>query len=128
MVSSNHATHILVVEDDRDVRETVVEVLEDEGYSVSAAADGSLALAYLASEQRRPDLILLDLMMPNMNGYQFREHQLKNPTFAAIPIAVFTADGHANDKVGPLNAAAFVRKPLKIDALLEVVTRVLREH
>src|SRR5690242_5374004 len=74
--------HILVVEDDADVREALVDVLEAEGFSVAMAEDGAQALDYLGGAAPRPALILLDLMMPNMNGLQFREEQLKEPAYA----------------------------------------------
>jgi CheY-like chemotaxis protein len=64
-------------------------------------------------------------MMPNMDGFQFREEQLKRPNIAGIPIAVFSADSHAKEKAARLMAAAVVQKPLKIGALVELVNSVL---
>src|SRR5690606_13804277 len=98
--------HILVVEDDQDIRESVVEILEDEGHRVSAAADGREALERLQRAQPRPDLILLDLMMPVMNGFQFREEQLKRPELAGIPVVVDTPDVPAGATTAHLRAAA----------------------
>lgn len=118
--------HILVVEDDHDIRETVSEVLQDAGYSVAEAEDGLRALEYLDGSRAAPDMILLDLMMPNMNGFQFREAQLKDPRLAAIPVAVLTADGNVGDKAASLGADGFARKPLTIAALLDLVSRVMR--
>jgi len=114
-----------VVEDDRDIRESITEVLEDEGYRVTSAQDGECALEYLKSPKPHPHLILLDLMMPRMNGFQFREEQLKDPKTASIPVAVFTADGNAQFKADKLNAAGYVRKPLDINTLLDLISRVL---
>lgn len=116
---------ILIVEDDRDIRESLAEVLEDEGYSVASAADGLRALEYLSAEAEKPDLILLDLMMPNMNGFQFREEQLKSAEHARIPVAVLSADSDPNERAGDLNVAGYVKKPLKINALLELVRGIL---
>src|SRR6187549_1262395 len=96
---------ILVVEDDTDIRESLVEVLEDEGFGVRAAADGRQALDVLRAERPLPDLILLDLMMPVMNGFQFREQQLSDAAFAGIPVVVVTADANARAKAESLNAA-----------------------
>jgi len=117
---------ILVVDDDRDLRESVMEALEDEGYSVAAAPDGMRALAYLRGPSPKPDLILLDLAMPNMNGDKFREEQLKSAELAAIPVAIVTAESNASDKASSLQASGFIRKPLKIGALLELVGRILK--
>ena len=117
--------HILVVEDDRDLRESVVEALEEKGYSTAAAPDGLRALAYLDGAGRKPALILLDLMMPNLNGWQFREAQLARAEYAAIPVVVVTADDLLKSKVASLTPSGFLRKPFKIDALLEVIAGVL---
>lgn len=117
--------HILVVEDDRDIREAVVEVLEEEGYGVSAAGDGAQALRVLDEAERQPDLILLDLMMPNMNGFEFRQHQLANARHAAIPVAVLTADGQAVRKAEELHVNGLVQKPVKIQPLLDEVERLV---
>jgi DNA-binding response OmpR family regulator len=119
--------HVLVVEDDRDIRESVVEVLQDAGYTVSAAADGRQALDLLAAASPRPDLILLDLMMPVMNGFQFRQEQLKCEELAAIPVLVVTADANARIKAESLNVAGFVQKPLKIQPLLDRIDKLLSE-
>ncbi len=117
--------HILVVEDDRDIREAVVEVLEEEGYGVSAAGDGAQALRVLDESERQPDLILLDLMMPNMNGFEFRQHQLADARHATIPVAVLTADGQAVRKAEELHVNGLVQKPVKIEPLLDTVERLL---
>ena len=128
MSSAGKHPRILVVEDDHDIRESVVEVLEEEGYGVDAASDGREALRVLAEGSEKPDLILLDLMMPNMNGFEFREQQLKNAEDAAIPVAVLTADGQAVAKAAELRANGLVRKPVKIQPLLDMVARLIAEH
>jgi CheY-like chemotaxis protein len=125
MSARANASHVLIVEDDRDIRESVAEILVDEGYSVSAAADGREALDLLRGAGRRPDIILLDLMMPVMNGFQFREEQLKEPALAAIPVLIVTADANARSKAETLNAAGFVQKPLKIQPLLDLLETLL---
>src|SRR5262245_22499124 len=81
---------ILIVDDDSDLRETIREVLDDEGYETAAAGNGAEALAWLR-EAPLPALILLDLMMPLMDGWRFREEQLKDDRIAAIPVIVMTA-------------------------------------
>jgi len=118
--------HLLVVEDDRDIRESVIEVLEDEGYVVSSASDGQQALALLRGGATRPHLILLDLMMPVMNGFQFREEQRRDAALADIPVVVITADVNARAKAESLGAAGFIQKPVKIQPLLDVIEQHLR--
>jgi CheY-like chemotaxis protein len=122
----SEAKHVFVVEDDRDIRESVVEVLEDEGYVVSAASDGREGLLLLRRATPKPDLILLDLMMPIMNGFQFREEQRKDPELAAIPVVVITADVNARAKAESLGAAGFVQKPVKIQPLLDIIEQHLQ--
>jgi CheY-like chemotaxis protein len=119
------SAHILVVEDDPDIRESVVEILEDDGHVVTSAGDGREALDRLQSASPAPDLILLDLMMPVMSGYQFREEQLKLPAFAGIPVLIVTADVNARSKVESLQVAGFVQKPLKIQPLLDLVNQLV---
>jgi len=128
VISAGRQPRILVIEDDHDIRESVVEVLEEEGYGVDSAGDGREALRVLSEAREKPDLILLDLMMPNMNGFEFREQQLKNSEHAAIPIAVLTADGQASAKAAELHADGLVRKPVKIQPLLDTVARLIAER
>ncbi len=117
--------HILVVEDDEDLRDTLTEALEQEGYAVTPARDGLDALSQLKTAQPRPDLILLDLQMPNMNGAEFRGEQLKLKEFADIPVALLTADTEGEQKAASLKTA-FLRKPLKLPQLLSAIPRVMR--
>lgn len=128
MNAAARTAHILVVEDDADLRECVADALEDEGYAVGAAADGLVALEYLNQSPTKVDLILLDLTMPRMNGYRFREEQLKTPAHADIPVAILTADTDADEKAALLNAAAVGRKPLKLNELYQLVARLLPVH
>ena len=116
-------TRILVVEDDDDVRSAVCESLDAEGYEVIAAANGVQALERLRSGAP-PRLIVLDLMMPMMNGWQFRTAQRADPAFAGIPVIVMSAVGGDHvEAVQPLAAVAFLRKPFDLDTLLETVRR-----
>jgi len=108
---------ILLIEDDRDLAEVIVEVLQTEGYRVIHAGDGRAALGLLA-EGELPDLILLDLMMPNMNGWEFRAVQLHEPRLAKIPVVVLSATG---ERARPIDAARILRKPVTIETLLQAV-------
>ncbi len=117
------STSVLVVEDDADVRQSLVEVLEDEGYEVAAAGDGLEALDYLHAAQK-PRLILLDLMMPRMDGFQFRAAQQNDQSLAEIPVAVVSADEQGGSKATALRASGYLRKPVKLADLLALVARL----
>ena len=113
---------ILVVDDDRDARDAIADVLEMDGYSVRTAADG---LEALASCQRDglPDLIVLDLMMPGMNGWQFVEEARRRRGLAQVPVLVASA---SLDGWEPPDAAVVLTKPLDIDTLLANVRDLLK--
>jgi two-component system response regulator MprA len=113
---------ILVVEDEPDLREVMVGILEGEGYRAIAASDGQDALRVLESNPERPSLILLDLMMPRMDGWTFRETQQRDERFSAIPVVVVTAFGSKLD-MKPVDAVDLVRKPIDFDRLLTIVER-----
>lgn len=109
---------VMVVDDDEAIREALCDLLQDEGYRVIAVADGKEALARL-SDGARPDVILLDLMMPVLDGWKFRAEQIVNPAFASIPIIVITAVTAA-EKWGSLGVAVYT-KPLDMPALLVTI-------
>lgn len=111
---------ILLVEDDLDVRDALARVLRDEGYCVRAAGNGLQALEALRCS---PDvqLILLDLMMPVMDGWAFRAAQRADPGIACIPVIVLSAHVGTVERDGKLQPAAFLRKPVQLGALLETV-------
>ncbi|HZN95337.1 MAG TPA: response regulator [Myxococcales bacterium] len=115
---------ILVVDDDADIRESVAEALEAEGYHVATAANGAIALHLLREREVRPDAILLDIMMPDMDGRAFREEQMKDIRLALIPVIVFTAISAPTDTARRLQAAGLLRKPLHLEDLLSEVARV----
>ena len=112
---------VLVVDDDRDIRDSLIEMLEDHGYPATGAANGAEALEALRTRPR-PSLILLDLMMPVMDGRGFREEQLKNPAWADIPVIVISAYGNIEAQAQEL-AVGFVRKPVASRPLIELVRR-----
>ena len=124
MTNQRREGHILLVEDDPELRESMVDILEDEGYRVSAANDGVQALAALAAGPR-PNIILLDMMMPKMNGAQFSAEQLKNPQWVSIPVVLLTAHVMSDPERENLRADAFIKKPFEIPTLLDVIIRIL---
>lgn len=114
------AALILVVEDDADLRESLCEVLADAGYRTAGASHGAAAMALLRGGLR-PDLILLDLMMPIMSGWEFREAQLADCELASIPVMVMTASRHLDEE--PAGITGIMYKPLRLDALLDEIRR-----
>jgi CheY-like chemotaxis protein len=113
---------VCVVDDDPDMREALRLVLELGGYSVEEAADGGEALELLRRNSRCC-LILLDLMMPGMNGWQFRQAQLETPELAAIPVAVLSAMRDVCTHAAEVGAVACLSKPLDMDRLMAEVSR-----
>lgn len=112
---------VVVVDDDTPVRETLVELLVDEGYAVVSAGDGREALDKLQiSGAQTPCLILLDLMMPVMTGAQFRHEQQLDPKLAAIPVCLISADGNLRKKAESLGCD-FLEKPVRIEQIIGVV-------
>src|SRR5262245_41874314 len=99
---------VLIVDDDQDIRDTLGGVLTEEGYRVVGAANGQEALDYL-KDGERPCLILLDLMMPVMDGWQFLKQQGMSPSLAEIPVVVITAAGA--QRTAQLKASAVLAKP-----------------
>lgn len=115
--------HILIVEDDPGIREMLADVLADEGHTVVTAGHGQEALDYLDRADGRPDVILLDLMMPVMTGWQFREAQRQTPAIADIPVVVLSAKARLRGEVAQLDVAAIVSKPIDLDGLLVTLQR-----
>ena len=111
---------VLVVEDDADFREALVSALEHAGYEVIAAVNGAAALQLL-QWRIMPSVVLLDLMMPVMDGRTFRRHQLADPNLAAIPVIVLSADAGAADLVSSPGVEAVLSKPVDLEALLRVL-------
>jgi CheY-like chemotaxis protein len=113
---------ILVVDDDRDIRDSLVELLEDHGHPAVGAANGVEALEVLRTSPALPCLILLDLMMPLMDGREFRERQLENPAWSDIPVIVISAYSDVEDQARAL-AVDHMRKPLAMRPLIAAVRR-----
>jgi CheY-like chemotaxis protein len=113
------ARGVLVVDDDPAIRAFVSELLADEGYEVRAATNGRHALAIL--ESWHPDVILLDLMMPEMDGWAFLASQRLNLELVCIPVIVMSASYNLRGGAGRIAAADVVTKPFAIDQLLAKV-------
>lgn len=111
---------VLVVDDDLDLRETVRDILEIDGLRVATATNGVEALDYLRTNER-PDVILLDLSMPIMDGATFRTEQRNDPALASVPVVAFSAAATLADKVRGLDFAAVLKKPVKLEVLLATV-------
>jgi CheY-like chemotaxis protein len=113
---------VLVVEDDADIRDAMVGILESEGYTVSAASHGADALAQLQAGNR-PCLILLDLMMPVMDGWTFCREKAKDPAYASIPIVVVSAITRQDPRNAGLKPVDHLFKPVDVGKLLATVGR-----
>lgn len=116
-------TTVLVVDDDTALREIVCEVLDSAGYVAEPAADGEEALERLATTPHA-DIILLDLMMPRLSGYDVRERLLATPSLASIPVVLMTASrGFETTSLAPL--AGVLLKPIDVNQLLEAVANAV---
>ncbi len=113
--------HILVIDDDDDLRETLLLLLGDSGYAVSAVASGQAALDQLKAGAK-PSLILLDLMMPEMNGWQFLERARADSILDSIPVVIMTARRKAADLL-PAPSREVLHKPFDRSKLLDTVAR-----
>jgi len=114
---------VFIVEDDVDTREMLGRFLELEGYRVESAANGKLALERLDAGAPAC-VILLDLMMPVMDGWQFRREQVQHAALADIPVIVVSAAGR--DRIQQIDANAYLSKPVDLDELLQRVTEYCR--
>jgi CheY-like chemotaxis protein len=109
---------VMVIDDERDARTYLVELLELEGFKVAAFTNGAEALDYL-EHSALPCLIILDLRMPVMDGPQFRRAMLRDPRLSEIPVVVVTA--FERSAAADMSAIRVFRKPVDLDALLETV-------
>lgn len=109
---------VLLAEDDQDLRDAMVDTLNDAGYSVEAVGNGLDALEWLEESALPPKLILLDLMMPVMDGWQFLDERQKKPSVAAVPVVVLSANGSFT---GGGDSTGFMRKPVGVKPLLALI-------
>lgn len=110
---------VLIVEDEVDLRESLADFLRGSGYDVLTAEHGAAALDLLRGAAEKPMLIFLDMMMPVMDGSEFRREQLKDPALAAIPVVLLTGDSQAN-KQAASEPAGVLTKPVSAARLLAI--------
>ena len=113
---------VLVVDDDADIRETILVILHRHGYAADVASDGVEALDRLHAGGALPSLILLDLMMPRMNGEEFRAAQLADPRLAKVPVVVLSG-ARGVDELSRRIGVEVLAKPFELSTLLEIVKR-----
>ncbi len=114
---------ILIVEDETPIRCVITEILEYEGYPVASVRNGIEALAYLRQQAELPRLILLDLGMPVMTGWEFRAEQQRDPKLADIPVIIMSATIQLDRTAAALNATSYLDKPVDIQTLLSKVAQ-----
>ncbi len=113
---------ILLVEDDIDISEAITSILTEEKFHVVSTSNGVEAMEYLKNAKQLPALILLDIMMPKMNGLEFRKLQLDQPRLADIPTIILSAAG-INEEIDNLHFDSNIKKPLDIETLLDEVKK-----
>jgi CheY-like chemotaxis protein len=113
-------TDVLIVDDDESTRQALQMILEANGFRTAGAANGREALNYLRRNPP-PRVILLDLMMPVMNGWEFRTLQRRDPALADIPVVVFSAVGDIEEEAALIGAAHSLHKPIDPDQLVNTV-------
>lgn len=114
---------VLVVEDDADIRQLLVEILDDEGYAVALAEDGVQAIEQVIAA--RPALLVLDLMLPRMHGDEVLAELERRALRAGLPVLVLTAAGPLEQRVAGINADAFLAKPFTIDDLVATIQKLV---
>jgi CheY-like chemotaxis protein len=115
---------VLVVEDDSDVREFMRTLLQLSGYETMVAENGAVALRMM--QARRPCLVLLDLMMPVMDGFSFREQQVKEPALKDVPVVCVSAVYDAKEVARRLHLPC-IAKPVHVESILEAVAERCKE-
>jgi two-component system, chemotaxis family, chemotaxis protein CheY len=120
----SESPRVLVVDDDEIIRDFVSEALADEGYEIRTASNGRRALDVL--HEWKPNLIVLDLMMPEMDGWAFRAEQRKLPDAADVPVVVLSAVRDLRAQAAALEAASVLGKPFELDELLRTVGRFIK--
>ncbi len=117
--------HILVVEDDQFIRDSLSELLAEEGYAVQTAREGQEGINALRGDPSC-QLVLLDLMMPVKDGFAFRREQMADPSLAAVPVIIFSADTSINQAHAEFVGAKLLTKPVDLDVLLDTIAGAVR--
>lgn len=117
---SQLSEYVLIVEDDVDIVEIIELILQGSGYKSLAVRDGAHALECLRTGPT-PRVVLLDIMMPRMDGTQFRNEQLKDPAIADVPVVVMSGDTRIAEKMALMGLKKCIRKPVDVNELLAVV-------
>lgn len=115
---------ILIVDDEPTIRSMLSELLEDEGYPTTLAVDGADALAQLTAAPEPPQLILLDVMMPRMNGWELLRALQSEPTLNRIPVIVLSAQTVRPQQIATVNVVTHLTKPIDLERLLDLVNRI----
>lgn len=118
---------ILTVDDDEDIRSTLTEMLQEEGYETVWAKNGQVALDYLkaAPDNELPDLVLLDYMMPIMNGRDFNLEKQKIERLKHIPVVMMTANGNLMNVMENVETSGYMSKPMDIETVVKMVKHFL---
>ena len=123
-MSLGNGYSVMVIDDEVDVRESLTEWLSNVGYEASSACNGREALKQLRSNPRPPNAILLDMMMPVMDGLSFRWEMLADPALASIPVIILSASNYCHESALELSTAGCIQKPCQPEALLEMLSRI----
>jgi CheY-like chemotaxis protein len=121
MTATGCARTVLVIEDDGDIRDTIGELLQERNYRPLLASNGAAALEELRAVDPKPCLILLDVMMPIMDGRTFRAQQRTDPSLSAIPVVVLSAHADASAAAIEMKADGYLRKPIDLRMLFDTV-------
>ncbi|WAS06022.1 response regulator transcription factor [Gloeomargaritales cyanobacterium VI4D9] len=121
------AHHILLVDDEPGLRQAVQAYLEDSGFTVTTAANAQVAWELL--QQQKPDLVVSDVMMPQVSGYQFLKQLRDDPRFQHLPVVFLTARGMTKDRIAGFRAGVdgYIAKPFDPDELVAVIENLLRK-
>lgn len=122
IMETTYCNDVFLIEDDLDIREALVEILENEGVKVRSFQNGAQGLSSLIQSKELPCLVLLDLMMPVMDGHEFLEKKNAEFRFKEVPVVVMTADAFTHQNLSKLpEVAGLIKKPIDIDYLVQVV-------
>lgn len=116
---------ILIIEDDHDILSALGELLTAEGYRVFTAENGQNALDLLNQSDSLPDLVLLDLMMPVMDGFQFCRIVINDEKLKNVPLVAMSADGYLREKIIKIRQTDFLTKPLELETILNTISKYI---